>query len=1471
MRNFSIIAKGKYSHKQTSELLEITRYLIVRKKKGRVLLLDMNNHSEENLTAMELRIEQFDARGNSLGTATVKLDGLSIAKGEFVLKKEISVHRACIDFRVKVLDVEYGNYAYRLGGADTFVTYEKEVVRKPVDRKKMRKKLGNRNFLAKRRKFAIPLFVSVFVALLLMIPPVITFTQTYVFDNNGEKEFHLKNVQYEFTEANYNDKTPVNVIGYDGIGGQNIVIPAILDGHPVKAVKAEAFKQNFLLETLTVASGVVIEERAFAECPFLKKVVLQGTANVGKEAFYNCDSLVSVEAENVNQIGEKAFFDCSALKSVRIVSKKDDGAMTLGEKAFGRCGSFDEIYVKRFINYGEKCDYFQSAFKVESLYLQNYNYASYVADGVVDRPLNALFGGIDCEVKNVRIAYTDGIPADFTSGCEEVLQTVKIDAMEDKKVGDRAFLKCKALTSVSFPVAITSVGESAFEESGIASFDCSALTSIGVNAFKDCARLKAIKLSDSLKNVPINAFNGCESLTSITVPKGVMSIGTGAFKGCKRVETVTFDTNGKLAVIMPEAFAGIRKVRRIDLPEKIETVGEKAFADCRSLRYLTIPKSAQSIDKDAFENCYKLYEIENYGKEYIRVGSGVGKYAFKVYTSANDARLEKVTQNGFVLAQRKGEWFVMDYTGKGGSVSMPAPSSVPSYKVVPYLFGENDSVKKVTVSSRVTDMGDGMFLDSAVEEVYFENRYNGVGITSQTFAGATSLKKVDMSECGVNAMYQTMTLPEKAFADCTGLTEVKLFNGIRTVSAGAFLHCKNLKTVSGCYNAIFVKESAFKGCSKLQSVDISSNVQEIGAHAFYDCSALDFEDPWTFTKVQKVGDESFKYCEKLSGIQFSADLVELGESAFEGCASLRLAFINGQLEEIKDHTFLGCMQLQDLYLSPSIKTIGEKAFYNCIRLKELSLPLHLETLGNSAFRNAKELRLVVFDGQQVFSVGEKAFYNCESLTSVSGLNGNIGVSAFENCVSLNVIVLMNTQNLQAFDEYGVCNTVVSARAFYGCEELESVLVPESIVEIGESAFEGCPILHEVINLSSLVMERDSVENGMIAFNALVVSDNTYNRLERVDYGKFQFKRNNYAYFLTDYTGNAKVIELGGQELQDGENTYYIYSDYEIARYAFEKHDGIQRITLGDRVSSIRTGAFNELKNLKEVRLLNTKGLVLRENTFCDCGNLARVVIAKGFNEINASALGEKALEVYYLSTQSDWFSACANYHFPYFAVRYYINEYGVHECVHEHNEGLCWEYDSNGNISTKIKPYKTFVAEEPTCEKNGVRVYCCDSCTYRREEILAPYGHSYQNGVCSRCKHIYRLLLSSDTMKTAEQLANVTLSGDKPFEETGTGYRTPDGLQIGEIAKFEIEAKEWITVEFTCTSFGRSGTLTIKSDGQETKVVGSQSFSVSLHKGDKLTVVYEKTKDLSEDEEYSQAYEYGKIQSIYLTQEIIPE
>lgn len=1472
MRNFSIIAKGKYSHKQTSELLEVTRYLIIRKKRGRVLLLDLNNHSEEKLTAMQLLIEQFDARENSLGETTVKLENLSVGKGEFVLKKEIAVHRSCIDFRVKVLAVEYGNYVYRLGGADTFVTYEKPVVRKPVDKKKMRKKLGNRNFLAKRRKYSIPLFVSAFVALLLLIPPVITFSQTQIFDNNGESQFHLKNVTYEFTEADYNDKTPVNVIGYDGVGGQNIVIPATLDGHPVKAVKAEAFKQNLIIETLTVESGVIIEDRAFAECPFLKKVVLKGTANVGAEAFYNCDSLTSVQGENVAQIGDKAFYDCSALKSVRIVSNKDEGAMTLGEKAFGRCGSFDEIYIKRFINYGENCDYFYSSFKVDSLYLQNYNYTPYEKNENGSKPLNALFGGMDSDVKTVQIAYTDEIPADFTKGCNDVLQRVKIGSMESKEIGDRAFLKCKALSTVEFPVTITSVGESAFEECALKNFDFSATTAMGVNAFKDCAQLKEIKLSASLKNIPVYAFNGCKALTSVTIPQGVVSIGTGAFKDCTNVEKVTFDGNSKLSVIMTEAFAGLRKIRRVDLPQKLEKVSEKAFADCRSVRYLTIPESMQTMEKDSFENCYKLYEIENYGQEYIRIGSGIGKYAFKVYTSKDDARLEKVTQNGFVLAQRYNDWYVIDYTGKGGAVSMPTNAKITSYAVVPHLFGENTNVTKVNIPACVTDMGDGMFLDSVVEDVYFESRSGGVGLTSQTFAGATSLKNVDMSVCCTGMMYNPMTLPDKVFADCSNLKTVKFFNGLQKISAGAFLHCKNLENVYGCNQVITIGESAFKECSKLQSVDISSRLQAIGNRAFYDCSALKIDDSYVLNGVRTVGDEAFKYCEKLTNVQFSWLFKELGESAFEGCASLRSVYLNGDLEEIKANTFSGCMQLRDLSINSSVKSIGEKAFYNCIRLESVSLPSDLETIGASAFRNNKALREVTFTGRQVFSIGDKAFYKNNALTSVYDLHGNIGVSVFEGCENLTSIAIRNTQNSQADQGFGEYRTAIAERAFYGCKSLESVEIPENVTAIGQGAFEGCPILHEVINRSELSIEKDSVEHGMIGYNALVVTKNDYNRLNKSNYGNFQFKYNWNYMFLTDYTGNEKQIVLG-TTVSEGDQRYSVSRSYEIARYAFENHDGIERITLDDGANSIRTEAFCNLKNLKELRLLNESGLTLKTNTFTNCEQLRNVLIGVNFAEIDSYALGVNGVSVYYEGSQSDWYSNSSNYNLGAYEVRYYKNQYGIHECVHPHNAMQYWQYDDKGNINTEVKQYSSYVAKEPTCRENGIQVYYCNNCPYTREETLYPYGHYYEKGECVHCGHIKDLQITPNSMSKAENLVNITLSGDPTFSLSQEGvYQTSTAMEVGDAAELIIVAKEDISISFLCSTSSTTGTLTVITKTSEQTISYNRNLNYSLSAGQYVRIRYVKERKLDEKEEAGlESLQFARIYNIRLTQKNYPD
>ncbi len=61
------------------------------------------------------------------------------------------------------------------------------------------------------------------------------------------------------------------------------------------------------------------------------------------------------------------------------------------------------------------------------------------------------------------------------------------------------------------------------------------VTSIQINAFSGCERLKSVSLPKSLRTIGERAFLGCYELTSITIPDGVTSIGNEAFSSCTKI------------------------------------------------------------------------------------------------------------------------------------------------------------------------------------------------------------------------------------------------------------------------------------------------------------------------------------------------------------------------------------------------------------------------------------------------------------------------------------------------------------------------------------------------------------------------------------------------------------------------------------------------------------------------------------------------------------------------------------------------------------------------------------------------------------------------------------------------------------------------------------------------------------------------------------------------------------------------
>ncbi len=111
--------------------------------------------------------------------------------------------------------------------------------------------------------------------------------------------------------------------------------------------------------------------------------------------------------------------------------------------------------------------------------------------------------------------------------------------------------------------------------------------------------------------------------------------------------------------------------------------------------------------------------------------------------------------------------------------------------------------------------------------------------------------------------------------------------------------------------------------------------------------------------------------------------------------------------------------------------------------------------------NGKDLSIPsLYRGVAVKSIGASAFYNCDSLTSIEIPNSvtSIGDMAFYNCSSLASIEIPNSV------------TSIGYYVFSNCSSLTSIEIPNSVTGIGGYAFSYCE------NLTSVIFEEDSKLN-----------------------------------------------------------------------------------------------------------------------------------------------------------------------------------------------------------------------------------------------------------------------------------------------------------------------------------------------------------------------------------------------------------
>lgn len=98
-----------------------------------------------------------------------------------------------------------------------------------------------------------------------------------------------------------------------------------------------------------------------------------------------------------------------------------------------------------------------------------------------------------------------------------------------------------------------------------------------------------------------------QALRRVFLPDSIETIGDYAFSGCAALERLHLPT--KLTAIPQRMFDGCGSLEQLTLPAGLCSIGDYAFYGCASLERLHLPEGVQRIGKYAFYNCRKMEEI----------------------------------------------------------------------------------------------------------------------------------------------------------------------------------------------------------------------------------------------------------------------------------------------------------------------------------------------------------------------------------------------------------------------------------------------------------------------------------------------------------------------------------------------------------------------------------------------------------------------------------------------------------------------------------------------------------------------------------------------------------------------------------------------------------------------------------------------------------------------------------------------
>ncbi len=531
--------------------------------------------------------------------------------------------------------------------------------------------------------------------------------------------------------------------------------------------------------------------------------------------------------------------------------------------------------------------------------------------------------------------------------------------------------------------------------------------------------------------------------------------------------------------------------KNITIPEYITTdagdyrvigLGREAFSSTanntwKTLLSISLPESIEYIDDYSFYCCNSLYNI-NFPEGLTRIGD----YVFYMTSLSEVVLPSTLTYLGGAA-----------FWNNGTTVNM---RSITSLATTPPTCSE--------------PMNDYIIGSTSLHEVFDDDTYDYATL----YVPAEALDEYAEAYVWKNFRYTreyglpTFTDDDGLVYNVLSLSEKTCELGVQTTSASSYDIPETVEYEGNTYTVVGLGTEAFQRIgTKLETISLPSTTQYIGDYAFSGCSNLtDVSFPEGTTSLQSVGDYAFNNCTGLTSLYLPGEKVSIGEWAFNNCTNLEtltyiyalgdigyrafhgdqkakcpkvsspltfggnigerafyncvglteIYFVDG-VTTIEDNAFYGCTGItSDIVLSSTVKEFGGYALCGCSGIKNVTLNEGLETLGNGTLSKISISEITI--PSTIRTMGNQVFEEDALLVAVTfpedATITSFGTNVFRNCTSLKEVnILSDISSL-------------SQGTFYGCNALETVVLPETLTSLSASnIFYDCSKIKSITSLN----------------------------------------------------------------------------------------------------------------------------------------------------------------------------------------------------------------------------------------------------------------------------------------------------------------------------------------------------------------------------------------------------------------------